>query len=55
MLKLIKEYKEGLKIYYCSCKHRVSKPKFIKEKDFSCPYCGAKIVKDNPLPIIYES
>jgi len=40
MLKLLKEYSEGIKIFLCNCGHTVTKPKTIQEKDFKCIYCG---------------
>jgi DNA-directed RNA polymerase subunit RPC12/RpoP len=50
-MKLIKEYKEGLKIFKCECGQTISKPKLAKE--FKCIYCGAKEFKaEIPLPII---
>jgi len=51
IMRLIREFKEGLKIYKCYCGHTISKPKNVK--DFKCIYCGAKEVKaSEQLPIV---
>jgi rubrerythrin len=39
MLRLLKEFKEGLKIYLClSCNHTFN---IGKGRQAQCPYCGA--------------
>lgn len=51
MLKLIKQYKEGLRVYICSiCKHRVNIPK--NQVKIRCLYCGDVAI--NPCKYWYE-
>lgn len=47
MIKLIKEYKEGLKIFKCDCGHSFALPKF--KKAVKCFYCGNVEVKAQEL------
>lgn len=49
MLKLIRVFKEGLRIFKCGCGHIVN---IAKGKEASCLYCGCKETKEIPLPII---
>jgi len=47
MIKLIKQYKEGLKVFKCDCGHSFAVPKFIK--DVKCSFCGCREVKARDL------
>lgn len=37
-MKLLKEYKEGAKVYQCNCGHKFTVPK--GKKEIKCLYCG---------------
>lgn len=50
MLKLIRQFKEGLRIFKClSCKREIA---IAKNKEIRCIYCGALEDKSIDLPII---